>query len=301
MDHKNNMGTAENLVSAKNLSLDYDTGGFFAQKSSFRAVNSLNLDIRRGETLGLVGESGCGKSTVGRLLLGLEKPSCGEVVYDGESLNEVSTSRWKKLRASMQIVFQDPLGSLNPRFSVGRLVGEPLAFHRGLHGSELKKKVYEMLDAVGLKKDDYRKFPHQFSGGQRQRIAIARAVCLEPQFLVADEPVSALDLSVQGQIISLLDDLQEKFSMTMLFISHDLTLVGTICDRVAVMYSGNLVELGSTDNVFSTPGHPYTSYLLNSAKDLSRKGVIQDRIFECKITQNTDLHEVGPEHFVLKN
>ena len=298
---KNRMSSSENLISARNLSLDYNSGGLFGGKSTFRAVNSLNLDIRRGENLGLVGESGCGKSSAGRLLLGLERPSAGEVVYNGESLNKVSAGRWKQLRASMQIVFQDPLGSLNPRFCVGRLVGEPLAFHRALRGTDLKKKVSETLSAVGLKEEDSRKFPHQFSGGQRQRIAIARAICLGPEFLVADEPVSALDLSVQGQIISLLRQLQTRLAMTMLFISHDLALVGTICDRVAVMYSGSLVEIGRATDVFSNPRHPYTTYLLSSADNLSRKGNLPGGSFNFKVNPDAGLREIEPDHLVLEN
>ena len=229
-----------------------------------RAVDDVSFQIRRGETLGLVGESGCGKSTVGRALLRLYKPTAGRVVFDGRDITNLGESELQPLRRRMQVVFQDPFSSLNPRHSVGRIVGEPLRVH-GLAGRrEATKRVRELLQVVGLPADAASRYPHEFSGGQRQRIGLARALALNPDFVVADEPVSALDVSIQAQIVNLLEDLQRDFDLTYLFIAHDLAVVRHISDRVAVMYLGSIVEVSPADELYATPLHPYTISLLSA-------------------------------------
>jgi len=233
-------------------------------KTCFTAVDSVNLEVARGETLALVGESGCGKSTTGRLLLGLETPSSGSVAFDGTEIQSLGEQDLRAMRKRMQMVFQDPYGSLNPRFTVRGTLAEPLRIHSKLSGQRLEKKICELLESVGLEKEHARRYPHEFSGGQRQRIAIARAISVEPDFVVADEPVSALDISIQGQILRLLVELRRRLGMAMLFISHDLAVVRQVSDRVAVMYRGRLVELAPAQRIFEHPAHPYTRLLLNS-------------------------------------
>jgi peptide/nickel transport system ATP-binding protein len=229
-----------------------------------RAVDDVTLTIRRGETLGLVGESGCGKSTVGRTILRLYKPTGGRVVFDGRDITSLSESELRPLRRRMQMVFQDPFASLNPRHSVGRIVGEPLRTH-GLAGRrDAGARVRELLVTVGLPADAATRYPHEFSGGQRQRIGLARALALNPDFVVADEPVSALDVSIQAQIINLLERLQEEFELTYLFIAHDLAVVRHISDRIAVMYLGTVVEVSPAEALYDEPLHPYTISLLSA-------------------------------------
>jgi oligopeptide transport system ATP-binding protein len=239
-----------------------------------KAVDGVNLTIREGETFGLVGESGCGKTTTGRTILRLVEPNGGKILFRrrqpdhaGESAEvdvaTVSHKLLKSLRRDMQIIFQDPYSSLNPRMSVGVIVREPLEVH-GVPKSEQAGRVLAMLDAVGLKAEHMRRYPHEFSGGQRQRIAIARALVLEPKFVVADEPVSALDVSIQAQVINLLQDLQQRFGLTYLFIAHNLSVVKTISNRVAVMYLGKIVELAETQELFKNPRHPYTEALISA-------------------------------------
>jgi peptide/nickel transport system ATP-binding protein len=229
-----------------------------------RAVDDVTLTIRRGETLGLVGESGCGKSTVGRTILRLYKPTGGRVVFDGRDITELGENELRPLRRRMQMVFQDPFASLNPRHSVGRIVGEPLRTH-GLAGRrDAGKRVRELLVTVGLPADAASRYPHEFSGGQRQRIGLARALAVNPDFVVADEPVSALDVSIQAQIINLLERLQEEFELTYLFIAHDLAVVRHISDRIAVMYLGTVVEVSSAEALYDEPLHPYTISLLSA-------------------------------------
>lgn len=230
----------------------------------FAAVDRVNLGVAPGETLALVGESGCGKSTTGRLMLGLESPSSGSVKFDGRDLRLLGKRDLRILRKRMQMVFQDPYGSLNPRFTVRRTLAEPLRIHLKLSGPELEKRIMELLESVGLERTHAGRYPHEFSGGQRQRIAIARAISVEPDFVVADEPVSALDISIQGQILRLLMDLRQRLGMAMLFISHDMAVVRQLSDRVAVMYRGRLVELAETQQLFEHPAHPYTLLLLES-------------------------------------
>jgi peptide/nickel transport system ATP-binding protein len=229
-----------------------------------RAVDDISLQIKRGETVGLVGESGCGKSTVGRTILRLYKPTAGRIVFDGKDITNLGESDLRPLRRRMQMVFQDPFASLNPRHSVGRIVGEPLRTH-GLAGRrDAARRVRELLQIVGLPTDAATRYPHEFSGGQRQRIGLARALALNPDFVVADEPVSALDVSIQAQIINLLEQLQQEFDLTYLFIAHDLAVVRHISDRIAVMYLGWIVEVSPAAELYDDPLHPYTISLLSA-------------------------------------
>ncbi|MGZ4461728.1 MAG: ABC transporter ATP-binding protein [Gaiellaceae bacterium] len=229
-----------------------------------KAVDDVSFEIRHGETLGLVGESGCGKSTVGRTLLGLYRPTAGRIVFDGKDITSLSSEGLRTLRRRMQIVFQDPFASLNPRHSVGRIVGEPLRVHGLASRREAGRRARELLEVVGLPRDAAGRYPHEFSGGQRQRIGLARALALNPDFIVADEPVSALDVSIQAQIINLLEQLQKEFSLTYLFIAHDLAVVRHISDRIAVMYLGSIAEISPADELYANPLHPYTISLLSA-------------------------------------
>lgn len=229
-----------------------------------RAVDGVSFTLRDGETLGLVGESGCGKSTVCRAILQLVAPTSGSVRFNGQELVGRSPRELRPLRRQIQMIFQDPFASLNPRRRVGQIVGDPLELHGLAHGAELKRTVQELLERVGLQAEHYNRFPHEFSGGQRQRIGIARAIGLRPKIVIADEPVSALDVSVQAQIINLLDDLQREFSMAYLFVAHDLGVVRHVSDRVAVMYLGKIVEEADADTLYRQPRHPYTSALLSA-------------------------------------
>jgi peptide/nickel transport system ATP-binding protein len=229
-----------------------------------KAVDGVTLTVRRGETLGLVGESGCGKSTVGRAILRLYSPTGGVVRFDGQDITKLSEHDLRPLRARMQMVFQDPFSSLNPRHSVARLVGEPIRVHRLVERAKVAPRVRELLEVVGLPKDAANRYPHEFSGGQRQRIGLARSLALNPEFLVCDEPVSALDVSIQAQIVNLLEELQDEFGLTYLFIAHDLAVVRHISDRIAVMYLGKIVEIAPADDLYENPFHPYTITLLSA-------------------------------------
>ncbi len=229
-----------------------------------KAVDGVSLVVRDGETVGLVGESGCGKSTVCRAIMQLVAPTSGSVRFHGQELVGRSARDLRPLRREIQMIFQDPFASLNPRKRVGQIVGDPLELHGLAHGAELKRRVQELLERVGLQAEHYNRYPHEFSGGQRQRIGIARAIGLRPRLIIADEPVSALDVSVQAQIINLLDDLQREFSMAYLFVAHDLGVVRHVSDRVAVMYLGKIVEEADSDSLYNRPRHPYTTALLSA-------------------------------------
>ena len=239
---------------------------FNKEEISVKAVDGISIDIYEGETLGLVGESGCGKSTLGRVILQLYKQTAGDVIYDGKDLSKMSNEEMRRLRQELQIVFQDPYSSLNPRLTVGNLISEALVAHGKFRkGSpELEEYTLDIMDRCGLQKYMLHRYAHQFSGGQRQRIGIARALALQPKFIVCDEAVSALDVSIQSQIINLLIDLKEQNNLTYMFISHDLSAVKFISDRVGVMYLGNMVELGASDKMFAEPLHPYTEALLEA-------------------------------------
>jgi oligopeptide/dipeptide ABC transporter ATP-binding protein len=252
--------TSSTLVQIENLKKHFPASG----GQSVRAVDGVSFNIERGETLGLVGESGCGKTTVGRCLLRLIEPTNGEIKFDGQDLLSLGKSEMRALRRRMQIVFQDPYSSLNPRMKVGDIIGEPLIVHSIGNKQERQDRIAELLRVVKLDPDYANRYPHQFSGGQRQRIGIARALALNPDFIVADEPVSALDVSVQAQVVNLLQDLQAQFGLTYLFISHGLAVVEHISTRVGVMYLGKIVELASSAELYENPKHPYTQALLAS-------------------------------------
>ena len=258
----------DNILEVKNLKMYFPVGsGFLSRKpvGYVKAVDDVSFTVKRGETLGLVGESGCGKTTTGRAILQLYKPTAGQVVFDGQDLTSMNTKRMRGMRREMQVIFQDPYSSLNPRMTAGNIIGEPLIVH-GLvaNKTEYRDKVADLLTNVGLNPYMADRFPHEFSGGQRQRIGVARALSVSPKFIVADEPVSALDVSIQAQIINLLEDLQERFNLTYLFIAHDLSVVRHISDRVGVMYLGHLVEMAERNEIYRNPIHPYTKALLSA-------------------------------------
>nr|BBH95508.1 ABC transporter ATP-binding protein [Thermogemmatispora argillosa] len=258
--------TGTTLVEVKGLKVHFPIkGGLFNRTiAHVKAVDGVDLTIRRGETLGLVGESGCGKSTTGRAILQLIKPTAGSVKLNGVELTKLPPSELRKKRAEMQMIFQDPFGSLDPRFTVGQIIAEPLEnFKRG-NAREIREQVAHLLEVVGLNPYYVNRFPHEFSGGQRQRIGIARALALRPSFIVADEPVSALDVSIQAQVLNLLQDLQAEFGLTYLFVAHNLSVVKHISDRVAVMYLGRIVELAESEKLYELPLHPYTQALLSA-------------------------------------
>ena len=234
------------------------------QVGAVQAVDDVSFSVAEGETLGLVGESGCGKSTLARSILQLIRPTSGSVRFRGTELTDLGRRQLRSLRREMQMIFQDPYASLNPRKRVGQIVGGPLALHGVASGDELKRRVQDLLERVGLSAEHYNRFPHEFSGGQRQRIGVARALALEPKMIIADEPVSALDVSIQAQIINLLEDLQKEFELTYVFVAHDLGVVRHVSDRIAVMYLGKIVEIGPAEDVYSNPIHPYTVSLLSA-------------------------------------
>jgi oligopeptide/dipeptide ABC transporter ATP-binding protein len=241
-------------------------------RDEVRAVDGVNLNVRRGETLGLVGETGCGKSTLARCITRLYDPTSGRVVFDGDDISILSRRRLRPYRLQMQMIFQDPYGSLNPRRRVGSIIGDPFAIHGIAAGAKRKRRVQELMELVGLNPEHYNRFPAEFSGGQRQRIGVARALALRPKLIVCDEPVSALDVSIQAQIINLLHDLQHDFGLTYIFIAHDLSVVRQVSDRIAVMYLGKIVEIAETEELFARPRHPYTNALLSAIPVIEENG-----------------------------
>ena len=321
------MSAAEVLLRVDNLVKQFPIKrGIIFQKQigAVHAVDGVSFDIHKGETLGLVGESGCGKSTTGRTILQLHRPTSGHVFLGGQDLTKMSNKDLRKVRRRMQIIFQDPYSSLNPRMTVGEIVNEPLAIHGVARGKEAENRVNELLTLVGLNPAYANRYPHEFSGGQRQRIGVARALALNPEFIVCDEPISALDVSIQAQIVNLLEDLQARFGLTYLFIAHDLSMVRHISDRVAVMYLGIIVELADRDELFTTPLHPYTQALISAvpvpdpAIEEQRKRIILQgdvpspvqvppgcrfhprcpfAIDRCKV-EVPDWRELRPNHFV---
>ncbi|HET8628344.1 MAG TPA: dipeptide ABC transporter ATP-binding protein [Thermomicrobiales bacterium] len=255
------------LLEVKDLVMHFPlTQGIIFQRKvgAVQAVDGISFTMKKGETLGLVGESGCGKSTTGRALLQLYKPTSGEVIFQGTDLTKLDGGEMRKMRRYLQMIFQDPYASLNPRMTVGNIIAEPMQIHNLVSKNERNERVQELLETVGLNPYFANRYPHEFSGGQRQRIGVARALAANPEFIVADEPVSALDVSIQAQIVNLMEDLQEQFDLTYLFIAHDLSVVRHISDRVAVMYLGKMVELADRDELYENPLHPYTKALLSA-------------------------------------
>ncbi|MFP4071519.1 MAG: ABC transporter ATP-binding protein [Desulfovibrionales bacterium] len=281
----------EPFISIQNVSKRFDISGSFLDQIKFRngrftrdktivqAVNGVSLDIARGETMSVVGESGCGKSTLARCVIRLYPPDTGKVLFQDKRIDDLDRNAMKPYRTRMQMVFQDPYASLNPRMSVRRILEEPLRFHRkDLSDTEVRDRVQGVMRQVGVSPEWQDRYPHEFSGGQRQRISIARALVLDPEFIVADEPIAALDVSIQAQILNLLMDLQEQRGLTYLFISHDLSVVRHISNRVAVMYLGTLCEVADTETLFTNPRHPYTQALLSAIPRLGRKGFHHHRL-----------------------
>ena len=258
------------LLDIVNLKKHYPVKRGFWQRTvgTIKAVDGISLQLNRGETVGLVGESGCGKTTVAKTIVQLSKPTAGHIVFKGLDLQNLSTKELVKIRPQLQMIFQDPYASLNPRMNTGRIIDEPMTEHTLMSGVERKSRVDELMSIVGLDNELISRYPHELSGGQRQRIGIARAIVLNPDLIICDEPVSALDVSIQAQIVNLLKDIQKKFGLTYLFISHDLGMIKHLCTRVAVMYLGQIVELGNKEDLYKHPQHPYTKALIAAAPQL---------------------------------
>ena len=255
------------LLSVRNLQKYFPTSrnvGFRKEKLQVKAVDGISFDLMKGETVGLVGESGCGKTTAGRTILKLIEPTAGEIIFEGQDITKLRPGLMTPLRAQMQIIFQDPFSALNPRKTVGKIIAAPFEIQKVTPVGGVKQEVADLMERVGLNPEHYNRYPHEFSGGQRQRIGIARAIALKPKLIVADEPVSALDVSIQAQVINLIDDLQKADGISIVFIAHDLSVVQHISDRVAVMYLGKIMEIAKTEDLFSAPHHPYTTALLSA-------------------------------------
>lgn len=258
------------VLSLKNIVKEFPTS---KKNKKVHAISNVSLDIYENETLALVGESGCGKSTLGKCAIGLISPNSGESIFLNENIYEKKGEELKQIKKNLQIIFQDPYASLNPRMTVGEIIAEPIITHnKGMRKEDIKLRVLDLMEDVGIRKEYYNRYPHQFSGGQRQRIGIARAIALNPKLIVCDEPVSALDVSIQSQVLNLLKDLQEKRKASYLFISHDLSVVNFIADRVCVMFLGKICEIGNTDDIFENPLHPYTKLLLDAIPSIENAG-----------------------------
>jgi oligopeptide transport system ATP-binding protein len=317
----------EKMLQIVNLTKHFDSkSSFLSLKNSpvVKAVDNVSFDIYKNETLGLVGESGCGKSTLGRVILRLQEPTSGSVIFEGTDLNSLKPEELRRFRTKMQIVFQDSYSSLNPRHKIGDIIAEPMTIHTTMTQREIRERIYELLNLVGLKNSHASRFPHEFSGGQRQRINIARTLALYPSFIICDEPISALDVSIQAQVINLLQDLQNKLGITYLFIAHDLSMVHHISDRIAVMYLGKIMELTGSDQLFSDPLHPYTQSLISAIpipdpkRERNRKPIILEGevpspvnppagcVFHtrCPVAdeicalKKPEYHEIKKDHFV---
>lgn len=314
------MAERQVLIEVKDLKKYFKVG----KNAVLKAVDGVNFKIYKGETLGLVGESGCGKTTCGKTVMGLYEATGGQVIFDGTDIHSLNRREKKEFTKRAQIIFQDPYSSLNPRMTVGDIIGEGIDSHGLCHGKEREEKIHELLELVGLNREHASRFPHEFSGGQRQRIGIARALAIEPEFIVCDEPISALDVSIQAQVVNLLIELQQKKNLTYLFIAHDLSMVKHISDRVGVMYLGNMVEFASSDELYAEPLHPYTTALMSAIpipdpdaekekKRIPIEGEIPSPInpkpgcrFAARCRYATDqcrqetpeLAEVKPDHFV---
>ncbi len=285
------------LLDVQGLVKEFGRGGLWRGGVPVRAVDDVSFAVVRGETFGLVGESGSGKTTTGRCILRLIEPTSGRIVFDGHDVAALSAAELRAARKHFQIVFQDPYSSLNPRMRVADIVAEPLVIHRQGSGADRAARVAELFELVGLSRDQLQRFPHEFSGGQRQRIGLARALALNPSFIVLDEPVSALDVSVQAQVVNLLLDLQQKLGLTYLFIAHDLRLVRQVCSRIGVMYRGRLVEVGTAADVFDRAAHPYTRALLSAIPRLL-PGARLDRIaFDAATFTRQPLTQINNGHF----
>lgn len=255
---------SQEILRVNNVSRIYETsGGGFGRKNKVSALDGVSFNLIQGETLGIVGESGCGKSTLGRIISRLDTPTTGEIIYKGNDIAKKSLAAMRPLRKEIQFIFQDPYASLNPRRQIGAIIEEPMRIH-GMSKDERRARAHELLEKVGLDKNSYEKYPHEFSGGQRQRVVIARALTLKPELIIADEPVSALDVSIQAQVLNLFKELQDEMKLTYIFVAHDLGVVRHISDRIAVMYLGKIVELGSVEEIYNNPQHPYTKALLSA-------------------------------------
>jgi oligopeptide transport system ATP-binding protein len=321
------MSEKEVILHVKDLVKHFPiTQGIVFQRKvgAVHAVDGVSFDLYRGETLGLVGESGCGKSTTGRTILQLYKPTSGEVVFDGVNLVDLPTEEMRKVRRQLQMIFQDPYASLNPRMTVGEIIGEPMVIHHIGNAKQIQERVMDLLEKVGLNPAFANRYPHEFSGGQRQRIGIARALALDPELIVCDEPISALDVSIQAQVVNLLEELQEELGLTYLFIAHDLSMVRHISDRVAVMYLGVIVEIGDRKELYEHPMHPYTQALMSAvpipdpmAEEKRKRIILEGDVpspvnppsgcrfrTRCKLKQKIceeqkpEMREITPGHFV---